>query len=152
MLCYMFPLDPHHRPLGPPIPSILYASTCSRAHQRLRVWITIRACAQPNRFLRCSRAVLAHLSEQRASPLLDVRFTTYNAEHDPYVRPAGRENPSGILPRPPSALTPAVHVPMEAHASSKFLVHLDGFTASTRLQQLLATGGAVLKQDSYFWE
>ena len=103
-----------------------------------------------NRFLKCSRLVLAHLSAQRAAPELDVRFTSYRAEHDPYLF-AQNPEPAEDLPRPPSRLREASRVPPLAHAASRWLVHLDGFTASSRLQLLLATNSVVLKQDSYFW-
>ena len=104
----------------------------------------------PNRFLKCSRLVLAHLSAQRVVPELDVGFTTYDSEHDIYLRINDPE-PAGDLPLPPSRLQKVQRVSPLEHANSKYLVHLDGYTASSRFQLLLATNSVVLKQDSYFW-
>lgn len=107
----------------------------------------------PNRWGVCSRYLLAHLTAQNASTAsveLDVRMTTYRREHDPFVRP-GAPSECQLLPRRPSPLTATPRVPMVEHAASRFLVHVDGFTASSRLASLLATNSAVLKQDSYFW-
>ena len=106
----------------------------------------------PNRFLVCSRAAVAHLSAQWASPLLDVKFTTYDPKHDPYTRADSPEDAAKVGLRPPKPLQVGSRVSMAEHAQWRYLVHLDGFTAASRLGSLLATGAAVLKQDSYFWE
>jgi hypothetical protein len=42
-------------------------------------------------------------------------------------------------------------VPIPEHAAARFLIDLDGFTASSRLQCLLSTNSVVLKMESYFW-
>ena len=103
----------------------------------------------PNRFMRCPRALLGHLTAQRAHRSLDVRFVTYNPAHDPYLQQPHPD--SSLLPHAPFALERAERVPLREHANYRFLVHLDGYTASSRLQSLLATNSVVLKQDSYFW-
>ncbi|CAK0901584.1 unnamed protein product [Prorocentrum cordatum] len=46
----------------------------------------------------------------------------------------------------------AAPVPMEDHARHKYLLHLDGTTASNRLLKLLMLGSVVLKQDSVYQE
>ena len=102
----------------------------------------------PNPFMKCARLLLAHLSDQNASDALDVRFTAYNAAHDVLVR--GEERASD-LPRPARPLSLAARVPIPEHAAARFLIDLDGFTASSRLQCLLSTNSVVLKMESYFW-
>ena len=106
----------------------------------------------PNRFMKCSRALLAHLSAQNASSLLDVRFVTYQAAHDPYLMSPANPNLLSDLAHPPAPLATAPHLAIAAHSASRFLIHLDGYSASTRLQSLLLSNSALLKQDSYFWE
>lgn len=103
----------------------------------------------PNRFLKCPRLLLAHLSAQNASRMLDVRLTSYNADHD-VVLATGRED-SSDLPAPARPLQTAPRLAIEEHARSRYLIHLDGFTASSRLQLLLRTNSVVLRMDSYFW-
>ena len=102
----------------------------------------------PNPFMKCARLLLAHLSDQNASDALDVRFTAYDAAHDVFVR--GEERASD-LPRPARPLSLAARVPIPEHAAARFLIDLDGFTASSRLQCLLSTNSVVLKMESYFW-
>lgn len=134
-----------------------------------------------NRFLLCSRALLAHLSAQQEqtrattarqdqtkgrsatkatalkarheeSARLDVEFTGYIAAHDPYLLAAPSDGMLSSLARPPLPLTEVARMPMSAQYASRFLVHLDGYTSSTRLQLLLLSNSVVLKQDSYFYE
>ena len=102
----------------------------------------------PNPFMKCARLLLAHLSDQNASDALDVRFTAYDAAHDVFVR--GEER-ARDLPRPARPLSLAARVPIPEHAAARFLIDLDGFTASSRLQCLLSTNSVVLKMESYFW-
>lgn len=131
-----------------------------------------------NRFLLCSRPLLAHLSAQQEqtrarqdqvtgrsaakatafktrheeSARLDVEFTGYIAAHDPYLLAAPSDGMLSSLARPPLPLTEVARMPMSAQYASRFLVHLDGYTSSTRLQLLLLSNSVVLKQDSYFYE
>ncbi len=102
----------------------------------------------PNRFLKCARLVLAHLSDQNASRHLDVRFTSYAARDDPFAK---REEDASDLPAPARPLQIAPRVRIADHAACRYLIHLDGFTASSRLPLLYATTSVVLKMDSYFW-
>ena len=59
---------------------------------------------------------------------------------------------AGDLPMPPTLLEKRGWVDIQDHARYRFLLHLDGHSSSSRLQFLLATNSAVLKQQSYFWE
>jgi hypothetical protein len=84
----------------------------------------------PNRFLRCSRLHIAHLSDQRAHPMLDVQFTTYKAIDDEYAKMSPEEAGWAGLPNASRPLTVAPPLPMANHSDAKYLVQLDGYTAA----------------------
>jgi len=105
-------------------------------------------------FGRCSRYLLTHLTAQNTSELLDAGLTSYEPTHDPYLRSL-RSRSSRLradLPQPAKPLLPSRRLDIRQHPRYKMLLHLDGHTASSRLQALLATNSVVIKQSSYFWE
>lgn len=111
-----------------------------------------------HKFGRCSRYLLSHLSTQLGDPLLDVGLTFYEEKLDRYLELA-RCNCSKAgwahaedLPRRPYPLQLRKWVAIERHPRYKYLLNLDGHSNSWRLQFLLATNSAVLRQASYFWE
>ena len=102
-----------------------------------------------------------HLSAQtraaNATSLLNVGVTFYEPKHDAYLksRECGCTHSYahvGDLPRPATPLQLRKWVDIKDHGRYRFLLHLDGHSCSWRLQFLLATNSAVLKQQSYFWE
>eukprot|EP00966_Prymnesium_polylepis_P248225 5739291-Prymnesium_polylepis.1 len=125
----------------------------------------------------CSRYLLAHLSTQlshasrvlesvglqgRAPPRLDVGLTEYAEEQDPYVAPLHTPEKdlfrdavsmpfTSDLPWTPQRLRSVERVPIRDHPTARYLLHLDGITASTRLVQLLRTNSLVLKQSSFYF-
>ncbi|PNW71233.1 hypothetical protein CHLRE_16g692150v5 [Chlamydomonas reinhardtii] len=90
----------------------------------------------------CPRAYLAYRSHAdqkagRAFSYLDVALTD-----------ALEENITCIPDPPP----PAAHVPLSWHAHHRYLLHLEGYTASSRLAQLFHINSLVLLQRQPFVE
>ena len=83
-------------------------------------------CGTHHNFGRCSRYVLAHLTQQNASAALDVGLVEYNPAHDSELR---------RTPPPTSGpLRKAARLPESVYSSFKWLLHLDGHSFSNRLQ------------------
>ena len=98
-----------------------------------------------HRFHRCSRYVLPHLAQRTRSPLLDIGLVEYTADHDTELH---RPNaPPGTRP-----LEKVARVHETAYGKHKFLLHMDGHSFSNRLQALLLSNSAVLKQESEYIE
>jgi hypothetical protein len=95
-----------------------------------------------HRFGRCSRYVLPRLAHEGRAPLLDVGLVEYEPSHD-----SERHLNRSLAP-----LTKAPREPPEAMGRYKWLLHLDGHSYSARLQNLLLTNAAVLKQQSMYVE
>ncbi len=95
-----------------------------------------------HRFGRCSRYVIPRLAHEGRAPLLDVGLVEYEPSHDT----ERRDHPSY------APLTKARREPEAALARYKYLLHLDGHSFSSRLQHLLLTNAAVLKQQSMYVE
>ena len=98
-------------------------------------------------FGRCSRYVLARLAHENRSAQLDVGLVEYNEEHDTELMRAKRKGlpSSGALHR-------AARRDESAYGMYKWLLHLDGHSFSNRLQSLLLSNSAVLKQHSLYTE
>lgn len=131
-------------------------STPWEARRQVGFWQGHPYCGK-HKFGRCSRYLLSHLSAQSASPLLDVGLTWYEPRLDLYLRQeecrcaAGWAHP-GDLPRRAAPLAVRPWVQIEDHTRYRYLLQLDGHTASWRFQFLLASHSLVLKQWSYYRE
>ena len=107
-------------------------------------------------FKRCSRLLLSHLSALNVSSMLKVGLTHYTLGSDPYALSSQcscqqRAACAGDLPTKVPPLATHTQVSMKDHAAYKYLLHLDGNSASNRLQQLLALNSVVIKQASLYW-
>lgn len=131
-------------------------STPWEARRQVGFWQGHPYCGK-HKFGRCSRYLLSHLSAQSASRLLDVGLTWYEPRLDLYLRQeecrcaAGWAHP-GDLPRRAAPLAVRPWVQIEDHTRYRYLLQLDGHTASWRFQFLLASHSLVLKQWSYYRE
>ena len=95
-----------------------------------------------HRFGRCSRYVLPRLAHEGRAPALDVGLVEYEAAHDTERRDHPEYTPLAKAAREPEA-NAALH---------KWVIHLDGHSFSSRLQHLLLSNSAVLKQESDYVE
>ena len=86
--------------------------------------------------------MLPRLAHEGRAPLLDVGLVEYEPSHD-----SERHLNRSLAP-----LTKAPREPPEAMGRYKWLLHLDGHSYSARLQNLLLTNAAVLKQQSMYVE
>lgn len=165
-----FRMDEYDRTL------LLGSSWYEREHpwsekQSVAFWRGTPYCGA-QRFSCCSRYVLSHVSAQPASTRahlegdrrrrhnthLDVALVRYDEAIDPYRRrghwhrcsqcasPQACEPHSLLSSEVAGAMTSQRRVPLRAHSRFRYLLHLDGNSASSRLQSLLAINSLVMKQ------